>query len=1291
MNACTSINKTRFATMMAVAVVAGWFACQASAETAEILLVTKTNFNWGPYESATEPVSDTTVFAAGETFYVEVWAQTSHSSGLTAVSLDITYAPLEASVITSGGSGWMTGGLYRPPLYFASLPNGTVDNVNGLVDDLSGVYLPAGGCAAAPVGNAPNWVLVVILEMRAEADGAPVILGSDTGNPAFGTAPCGESDLDPADIHYTGINESSGATDDLILNVPGAPQVVPVGQQVNIDLQVANLSTAINGVQALMHYETSELTLVSITPAASWTEAAEIDTSGDIAYAVSYPGGSVGGGAGPWTVATLTFSADVAGTPVVTFLGDNPPAYPSLINKLTDAATAEPIIPTTFDTEAGDIVVVDSQCLIGGEYYIAGQPNPLNECEVCDPSESVTEWTPLGSGTACGNLTPGDCENQDTCDGAGTCVDNGFKDSSTECRADTGDCDVAEYCTGSDADCPADVFEPEGTFCGGMPGACEEQDTCDGAGTCDDNGFKDSSTECRADTGDCDVAEYCTGSDADCPADVFEPEGTFCGGMPGACEEQDTCDGAGTCDDNGFKDSSTECRASAGDCDIAETCSGDSADCPADAFEPDTTECRGAAGDCDVAEFCTGSDAACPADAKSTDECRASAGDCDVAEVCDGVSNDCPADAFEPDTTECRGAAGDCDVAEFCTGSDAACPADAKSTDECRASAGDCDIAEVCDGVSNDCPADAFEPDTTECRGAAGDCDVAEFCTGSDAACPADAKSTDECRASAGDCDVAEVCDGVSNDCPADAFEPDTTECRGAAGDCDVAEFCTGSDAACPADAKSTDECRAAAGDCDIAEVCDGVSNDCPADAFEPDTTECRGAAGDCDVAEFCTGSDAACPADAKSTDECRASAGDCDVAEVCDGVSNDCPADAFEPDTTECRGAAGDCDVAEFCTGSDAACPADAKSTDECRASAGDCDVAEVCDGVSNDCPADAFEPDTTECRGAAGDCDVAEYCTGSDADCPADGFEPDGTPCDDDLFCTDTDTCQEGVCVGSGDTCDDSDPCTIDTCDEGNDLCSNDDTTHIDVTIEIDALGNAVTRDVTFILTDCGANAETIVQPVDFDSSGVGSLTLTADMLTAVDIGEIDYLQATEGHTLARLLNVGFAGPDFCYATTLFTDADKLLAGDFSNDYVDQDSLVDITDFAILAIEWNQWVDPEQGTLADATGDGWQDIADFTAIQANFADVGDAEDACPSFLGIGSAGSPQIQIPVTDLLVANAELADLNSDGMIDVQDIYLFAEENKLVLTRGFKAKLRRLEGAAALHRQAIPARP
>ena len=58
--------------------------------------------------------------------------------------------------------------------------------------------------------------------------------------------------------------------------------------------------------------------------------------------------------------------------------------------------------------------------------------------------------------------------------------------------------------------------------------------------------------------------------------------------------------------------------------------------------------------------------------------CRASAGTCDVAETCDGVGNSCPADGFQSASVVCRAAAGECDVAESCPGNGPNCPADAK-------------------------------------------------------------------------------------------------------------------------------------------------------------------------------------------------------------------------------------------------------------------------------------------------------------------------------------------------------------------------------------------------------------------------------------------------------------------------------------------------------------------------------------------------------------------------------------------------------------------------------------
>jgi cysteine-rich repeat protein len=150
---------------------------------------------------------------------------------------------------------------------------------------------------------------------------------------------------------------------------------------------------------------------------------------------------------------------------------------------------------------------------------------------------------------------------------------------------------------------------------------------------------------------------------------------------------------------------------------VAEFCDESGADCPPDVFDTGS-ECRPSAGVCDVAEVCDGSSADCPNDVFDTgSECRPSAGVCDVAEFCDESGADCPPDVFDTGS-ECRpsGGGGVCDVAEVCNGSSANCPADAfDAGSECRPLAGVCDVAEVCNGSGTDCPADGFEPDGTLC------------------------------------------------------------------------------------------------------------------------------------------------------------------------------------------------------------------------------------------------------------------------------------------------------------------------------------------------------------------------------------------------------------------------------------------------------------------------------------------------------------------------------------------------------------------------------------------------
>jgi len=81
-------------------------------------------------------------------------------------------------------------------------------------------------------------------------------------------------------------------------------------------------------------------------------------------------------------------------------------------------------------------------------------------------------------------------------------------------------------------------------------GVLESGEQCESPfGSCCDSGtcqFKSSSIVCRASAGVCDIAETCTGSSATCPTDQFQPSGTSCDDVL-YCNGHETCDGAGTC------------------------------------------------------------------------------------------------------------------------------------------------------------------------------------------------------------------------------------------------------------------------------------------------------------------------------------------------------------------------------------------------------------------------------------------------------------------------------------------------------------------------------------------------------------------------------------------------------------------------------------------------------------------------------------------------------------------------------------------------------------------------
>jgi len=161
-----------------------------------------------------------------------------------------------------------------------------------------------------------------------------------------------------------------------------------------------------------------------------------------------------------------------------------------------------------------------------------------------------------------------------------------------------------------------------------------------------------------------------------------------------------------------YASAGTQCRASTGQCDAAETCTGSSGSCPADAVAPDTATCTGASngGPCDGTDHCSGTDTTCVDEYKSGDVCRAAANECDQQETCDGSSGSCPDDAFAASTTTCTGTSngGPCDATDTCSGTSAECVDRYEpSTHVCRPDAGECDEAETCSGTSGSCPSDA--------------------------------------------------------------------------------------------------------------------------------------------------------------------------------------------------------------------------------------------------------------------------------------------------------------------------------------------------------------------------------------------------------------------------------------------------------------------------------------------------------------------------------------------------------------------------------------------------------
>lgn len=714
----------------------------------------------------------------------------------------------------------------------------------------------------------------------------------------------------------------------------------------------------------------------------------------------------------------------------------------------------------------------------------------VQDNEVCDYKINSccaqTCTSVLTPGTLCRG-SRGDCDLPEYCTGSADCPVDTFRSSNYTCRVALGSCDSPETCSGFDPLCPNENTPfPEGTLCRQPTGVCMNPGYCDGTSySCPSVSYR--SDVCRIAKTACDVSEYCTNGNPNCPVDQLEPEGTDCLIQPTNCADSGTCNGVDdTCelnllascglsrsfgedkdesesedeednDDTNSTDveyytedenstyvlsSKDEVYARSTDvcdswhCTVGGECvlgivNGDACTiqgvCYPNGTENPANPCQACIANQNMFDWTSYADntpcqTLTPEDGCSGQDicnagvcvdvyqvaghvCRTVQGSCDVAETCSGTSDYCPEDAFLTSSTVCHDAFGDCDVPETCSGSSPFCPADRvlPNTTICRLPAGPCDLPETCDGVSHTCPLDVFKTSRVMCREPIGVCDEAEYCPGDGALCPPDGHYGPEiiCRDASGVCDQEERCTGFGVTCPPDVYAPSTYICRHPDGLCDLPEYCTGSSTMCPYDAVKPrgDVCRHSRGSCDPAETCSGSSKNCPKDVVSNSNTICRNAYGECDKVEYCDGVSYSCPNDTFHGPSfiCRPKAGLCDSAEYCTLGNALCPDDSYLPEGTTCRDSEGKCDEAEQCPGDSPTCPADVKKDagTVCRNATGVCDRPEVCSGVDNFCPENGLEPSTTICRESTGECDLPEYCTGNYPGCPEDRFASTNTVC--------------------------------------------------------------------------------------------------------------------------------------------------------------------------------------------------------------------------------------------------------------------------------------------------------
>ena len=211
--------------------------------------------------------------------------------------------------------------------------------------------------------------------------------------------------------------------------------------------------------------------------------------------------------------------------------------------------------------------------------------------------------------------------------------------------------------------------------------------------------------------------------------------------------------------------------------------------------------------------------------------------------------------------------------------------------------------------------------------------------------------------------------------------------------------------------------------------------------------------------------------------------------------------------------------------------------------------------------------------------------------------------------------------------------------------------------VTIQLESVTTNVTRWIRFTIGGTGGSvAPLVVEKQVAFVAGVGTATFT-DLSNA---GAWTRISAKdEQHTLQQTVDLVNTGDN--QFTASFTGADQLPGGDLNND-----NLIDIRDFGVFTGQYG--TSPALNTKwptrnADISCDGIVDSPDFSYIQINFLQIGDAAagNAAPANAEFASALT---SISVTEFAkevgLRAAYRADINRDGVIDLEDVRLFIDK-------------------------------